>query len=88
MTSIKSTQWIVDASIHVINKEKPNLCLAYLPHLDYNLQRVGPNDPSIIVDMMELDKVIGDLRNCAEKNDYEVMILLNMGLWKSISPST
>lgn len=86
MTSIKSTQWIADASIHVMNKENPNLCLVYLPHLDYNLQRVGPNDPSIITDMIELDKVIGDLRSCAEKNDYEVMILSEYGIMEVDKP--
>ena len=85
MTSIKSPQWIADASIHVMNKENPNLCLVYLPHLDYNLQRVGP-DPSIITDMIELDKVIGDLRSCAEKNDYEVMILSEYGIMEVDKP--
>ncbi|MCM8536175.1 MAG: alkaline phosphatase family protein [Lentisphaeraceae bacterium] len=86
MTSIKSTQWIADSSIHVMNKDNPDLCLVYLPHLDYNLQRVGPNHPSIETDMIELDGVIGDLRKCAEKNDYDVMILSEYGIMEVDKP--
>ena len=86
MTSIKSTQWIADSSIHVMNKDKPELCLVYLPHLDYNLQRVGPHHPSIKKDMEELDKVIGDLRMCANSNGYEVMILSEYGIQEVDTP--
>ena len=39
----------------------------YLPHLDYNLQRLGPNDPAMAKDVRELDECIGDLRKCAEE---------------------
>ena len=86
MTSIKSTQWIADSSIHVMNKDKPELCLVYLPHLDYNLQRVGPHHPTIKTDMAELDKVIGDLRMCANANNYEVMILSEYGIQEVDNP--
>ena len=35
-------RWIADAARHVDRKFNPTLTLVYLPHLDYNLQRVGP----------------------------------------------
>ncbi|NQZ59323.1 MAG: alkaline phosphatase family protein, partial [Lentisphaeraceae bacterium] len=86
MTSIKSTKWIADSTIYIMNKEKPNLALSYLPHLDYNLQRLGPKHPDILKDMQELDQVIGDLRKCAEANDYDVMILSEYGILEVDTP--
>ncbi len=82
LTSIKSSAWIADSCIYVMNKHLPDLSLVYLPHLDYNLQRIGPNPthPRILEDMKELDEVIGKLRQCAEKNGYEVMILSEYGI--------
>jgi predicted AlkP superfamily pyrophosphatase or phosphodiesterase len=86
MTSIKSSKWISDSTIHVMNTRQPDMCLAYLPHLDYNLQRVGPKHPSIVTDMEELDILIGDLTKCAVKNDYEVMILSEYGIQEVDKP--
>ena len=44
--SIRSTRWIADAAKQVDQKFNPTLTLVYLPHLDYNLQRVGPGHRS------------------------------------------
>ena len=43
-SSIKSSQWIANASMHVHRKLNPTLTLIYLPHLDYALQKLGPPD--------------------------------------------
>ena len=40
-TSIASSRWIADATLHVRRTRAPTLTLAYLPHLDYDLQRLG-----------------------------------------------
>src|SRR5688500_13569702 len=42
-TSIRATQWIADAAMHVYEKHSPTLTLIYLPHLDYGLQKYGPD---------------------------------------------
>ncbi len=44
-TTIASTRWIAEAAKHVIGAHRPTLTLVYLPHLDYDMQRHGP-DPS------------------------------------------
>jgi predicted AlkP superfamily pyrophosphatase or phosphodiesterase len=43
----KSTDWIVDATCAVMSFSDiaPDLLLTYLPHLDYDLQRYGPDSP-------------------------------------------
>jgi len=40
---ITSSKWIADATCHVMQTRNPTLTLTYLPHLDYNLQRLGPD---------------------------------------------
>ena len=40
---IASTEWIARATLHVMATRNPTLTLCYLPHLDYNLQRLGPD---------------------------------------------
>ena len=39
---IASSRWIADCARHVYDTRQPTLTLVYLPHLDYNLQRLGP----------------------------------------------
>jgi len=42
---ITSSAWIARATAYVRDTRKPTLTLCYLPHLDYNLQRLDP-DPA------------------------------------------
>jgi hypothetical protein len=43
LAGIESTRWIASAAIDVIREHDPDLTLVYLPHLDYDLQRFGPD---------------------------------------------
>ena len=42
-TSVVSSRWITEATLHVRKTRRPTLTLCYLPHLDYGLQKWGPN---------------------------------------------
>ena len=53
---IESSRWIADASIEVMRRHDPSLTLVYLPHLDYNLQRLGPSDPRVRADIRAIDE--------------------------------
>jgi len=79
-TSIKSSQWIADAAKWVDRKRQPTLSLVYLPHLDYNLQRVGPHHPSIRTDLREIDSVCGDLISFYEAHGTQVIVLSEYGI--------
>lgn len=79
-TSIGSTLWIADAAVHVMRTRDPTLTLVYLPHLDYSLQRVGPDDPSIANDLAEIDGVVGTLLTEAEALGRRVVILSEYGI--------
>lgn len=79
-TTVKSSQWIADASRHVADKFSPTLTLVYLPHLDYNLQRLGPNDPAIATDLKEIDAVCEKLIVSFESQGYRVVVLSEYGI--------
>lgn len=72
---ISSSRWIVDASIKVFQKKKPDLTLVYLPHLDYNLQRLGASDPATDQDIRDIDREAGRLIEVAQNAGAEVVVL-------------
>jgi predicted AlkP superfamily pyrophosphatase or phosphodiesterase len=72
---IRSTRWIADASLAVFADYQPTLTLVYLPHLDYNLQRLGPNDPRIADDLRAVDAEAGKLIDAASKLGADVIVL-------------
>lgn len=61
MSGLPASQWILRAAQEVWRKHRPALQLVYLPHMDYNLQRRGPQDPSVIHDLQSLDAAMGPL---------------------------
>ncbi len=72
---IQSSAWIASASIKVMQRFGPTLTLVYLPHLDYNLQRIGPNDPAIDADIQAVDEQAGRLIAAAREQDAEVAVV-------------
>src|SRR5690349_11532927 len=50
--SIRSSAWIAAAAKAVEEAHRPTLSLVYLPHLDYNLQRVGLDRVKIRQDLI------------------------------------
>jgi predicted AlkP superfamily pyrophosphatase or phosphodiesterase len=76
--SIESTRWIADAAVEVDRQFNPTLMLIYLPHLDYGLQRFGPDDPRIGRDLAELDGVIdGLLAHYLNQRDRTRVVILS-----------
>ena len=77
---IRSSQWIAEAAICVDRWYSPTLLLAYLPHLDYNLQRFGPSDPRIRADVRAIDGICGTLiAHCRERGRR--IIVLSDTVW-------
>lgn len=74
-TSINSSRWITQASIYVWQTNHPTLMLVYLPHLDYNLQRLGPQHPELIKDIKLVDKLCGELIDMALNDKARIIVL-------------
>ena len=79
-TKIESSEWIADSAIHTENEYSPTLSLVYLPHLDYNLQRVGPGHPDVEKDLEEIDRVCGKLIDFYEEKGVRVIVLSEYGI--------
>jgi predicted AlkP superfamily pyrophosphatase or phosphodiesterase len=74
-TDVTSTRWIVDAALELQRSQNPTLSLVYLPHLDYNFQRFGPNDPRCRRDLQEVDAEAGRLIDASLARGAEVVVL-------------
>lgn len=79
-TSIKASQWIADAALYVRRSRSPTLTLVYLPHLDYDLQRLGPDHPAIGSSLREIDAVAGRLIADADRDGARVIVLSEYGI--------
>jgi predicted AlkP superfamily pyrophosphatase or phosphodiesterase len=77
---ISSTSWIAKSAMRVVDKSAPTLTLVYLPHLDYDLQRFGPNDPRIAKALGEIDTVCGELFDFAKQKGLRVVVLSEYGI--------
>jgi predicted AlkP superfamily pyrophosphatase or phosphodiesterase len=78
--SIASTEWIAESAKRIEERFSPTLTFVYLPHLDYNLQRVGPSDPAAANDISQVDDVCGDLLAFYEARDVQPIVLSEYGL--------
>lgn len=78
--NIKSTQWIADASMLTDELHDPTLSLIYLPHLDYCLQKFGPNFNKIKTELQEIDAVIKQLVTFYENKGAEIILLSEYGI--------
>ncbi len=79
-TSIYASEWIADSAKLVEEEYDPTLSLIYIPHLDYNLQRIGPEDPGIEKDLRELDTLCRDLIGFYEERGIRVVLLSEYGI--------
>lgn len=77
---IRSTRWIAQAAETVIRTYDPRLCLVYLPHLDYDHQRYGPDDPRARRAVAEVDAEAGRLIDLAFERGAGVMVLSEYGI--------
>ncbi len=77
---IVSSRWIADCARYVYDTRQPTLTLVYLPHLDYNLQRLGPRDPAIAKDLHAVDALCGELIAHAQRDGTRIIVLSEYGI--------
>jgi predicted AlkP superfamily pyrophosphatase or phosphodiesterase len=80
MAGLPSSDWISRASAEVITGRKPTLTLVYLPHLDYDLQRFGPDAPATRDRVREADACAGRVIDAARAIGAAVMVVSEYGL--------
>lgn len=77
---IASSAWIAKATQLLLHRYPADLTLAYLPHLDYDLQRYGPYSPAAEAAAHDLDDVLGPLLAAARSLDLTVVALSEYGM--------
>ena len=80
------SRWIAESAKWLEQRQAPTLTTIYLPHLDYNLQRLGPNDPAIARDLNEIDDIVRDLVEFYESREVQPIILSEYGITKTHRP--
>ena len=78
--NIRSSDWIAKASCSVFLKHRPTLTLLYLPHLDYVLQKEGPNGPGVVRALNELDRVCGELISFFREQKTQLVFISEYGI--------
>lgn len=75
-TSVESSLWIADAAKSVMSDPHaaPDLFLLYIPHLDYDLQRYGPEHPKAVKAFRRTENILRGLRAAAAENGYQIII--------------
>lgn len=79
LAGLPCTQWIARAAAEVIRDERPDLTLVYLPHLDYDPQRFGPEGCDFPRLVRELDDASAPLLDAARAAGYRVWIVSEYG---------
>ncbi len=83
---IPSTRWIVDAALDVIDENDPDVVLVYLPHLDYDDQRYGPDSPQAAESRRQLDTELQRLFQDVRQRGGDLMVLSEYGIEEVSTP--
>ena len=76
LASAHSSEWIAraTAALLVSRDHAPDLCLTYLPVLDYDLQRHGPDHPSARKALQALFTQLELIRSACDQAGYELLV--------------
>jgi predicted AlkP superfamily pyrophosphatase or phosphodiesterase len=77
---LASTRWIAGASLSILEARRPSLTLVYLPHLDYDFQRHGPDDPRSRAALRDVDGIVGELAAAAKHLDANLLVVSEYGI--------
>ncbi|MBC7743745.1 MAG: alkaline phosphatase family protein, partial [Flavobacterium sp.] len=78
--NIQSTQWISNASMLTDDLYNPTLTMIYLPHLDYCLQKYGPDLTKISSELLEIDQVLENLIKFYQRKEAKIILLSEYGI--------
>jgi predicted AlkP superfamily pyrophosphatase or phosphodiesterase len=77
---IASTRWIAESFATAWDAVRPDLAFAYLPHLDYDLQRFGPAGAHLEPNLRALDAEAGKVIAHARSRGARVVVVSEYGI--------
>ncbi|CAN5534428.1 alkaline phosphatase family protein [soil metagenome] len=75
LARIDSSRWIARAATKVWNTSAPQLQLVYIPHLDYDLQRFGPDSEQATQAVIDLTAAVEPLLDAVIDSRSEIVLL-------------
>ncbi|UPK75152.1 alkaline phosphatase family protein [Nocardioidaceae bacterium SCSIO 66511] len=82
--AIQSSEWIVGAARRLL--PRADMTLTYIPHLDYDLQRYGPDSPQARAAARDVDRAITPLLDDAETLGATTVVLSEYGITNADRP--
>jgi predicted AlkP superfamily pyrophosphatase or phosphodiesterase len=79
LAGLPCTQWIALCAAEVLRGQRPDLTLVYLPHLDYDPQRFGPEGCNLTRLVGELDRACLPLLDAARAAGARVWVVSEYG---------
>lgn len=73
------SEWIGRCAAEILDKDRPDLSLVYLPHLDYDLQRFGLSGSDLPRVVGELDRACEPILDAATKVGARVWVVNEYG---------
>src|SRR5262245_18846604 len=79
LSDIQSSEWIIGAALHVLERSDPELLLVYPPFLDYDAARFGPDTPQVAAALSAMDAALVPLFEAARSQDRDILIESDYG---------
>ena len=76
LANIKSSEWIANTAVATAKKFNPDFFYIYLPHLDYAAQKDGPDSPTALNSVLELDQVIGSMADSMSETMDDIIWMI------------
>jgi len=83
---LPSSRWILAAARQVFDEHSPDLTLVYVPHLDYETQRTGPDSPRTAREARALDAALRPLLDHFLREGATVVALSEYGITPARRP--
>lgn len=74
LASAASSEWIIDALDYTMKSRQPDVLFGYLPHLDYDLQRHGPQHAKARKAASALSAMLESFVASCRRNGYDFII--------------
>jgi predicted AlkP superfamily pyrophosphatase or phosphodiesterase len=79
LAGIGSSEWIIGAALHIMERQDPELLLVYPPFLDYDGARFGPDAPQTKAALRAMDSALQPLLAAAQSQGRDVLIVSDYG---------
>jgi predicted AlkP superfamily pyrophosphatase or phosphodiesterase len=77
---LRSSRWITECAKWIMKQHDPSLTMVYLPHLDYDHQRFGPDDARSRQALRDVDALAGELIQAAAARGAETLVVSEYGI--------